>query len=295
MRRSLRILFGLTTMVTVAASSYAQPIQKESLVQDGIYVKETIKERMPVPYPSLREADVMWSKRVWRIIDLREKMNLPLYFPTQEMQDRKSLIQTLYSAIKKGEVVAYDPDVDDEFTTPMSFNECETKLGGGMVEAGKNEDGSPKMQYADPKWADIKEFLIKEEWYFDKKYSRMEVRIIGICPIRVYYKTVNTGDENADEENTGTLTKVKTFWVYFPEVRKVLANTTVFNDHNDAQRISLDDLFFFRRFESYIVQEGNVYNNRMINTYTLGGVPNMEESERIRNDIFDTEHDLWEF
>jgi gliding motility associated protien GldN len=295
MRRSLCIIFGIITLASIAASSFAQTIKKESLVRDGIYVKETIKEREPVPYPSLREADVMWSKRVWRVIDLHEKMNLPFYFPTVEMQDRKSLIQTLYDAVKKGEVVAYDPDVDDEFTTPMSFNECETKLGGGMMQVGKNDDGSPKTQYADPKWGDIKEFLVKEEWFFDKKYSKMECRIIGICPIRIYYKTLNTGEENADEENTGNLTKVKTFWIYFPEIRKVLANTSVFNDNNNAQRISFDDLFFFRRFDSYIVQEGNVYNNRMINAYTLGGIPNMEESERIRNDIFDTEHDLWEF
>jgi len=137
MRRSLCIIFGIITLASIAASSFAQTIKKESLVRDGIYVKETIKEREPVPYPSLREADVMWSKRVWRVIDLHEKMNLPFYFPTVEMQDRKSLIQTLYDAVKKGEVVAYDPDVDDEFTTPMSFNECETKLGGGMMQVGK--------------------------------------------------------------------------------------------------------------------------------------------------------------
>ena len=294
MRRSLQYLVGIVSLASLGLSANSQPIKKESLVRDGIYVKETIKEREPVPYPSLREADVMISKRVWRVIDLREKLNLPLYFPTEEMQDRKSLIQTLYGAINKGELTAYDGE-DDEFTSTISPTECEGKIGGGMVQIGQNEDGSPKMQYSDPKWGEIKELLVKEEWFFDKKYSTMQCRIIGICPIRVYLKTVRTSDQTQDEAAEGELTKVKTFWIYFPEVRKVLANTSVYAEHNDAQRISFDDLFFFRRFASYIIQEGNVYNNRKISTYTLGGVPNMVESDRIKEVIFNDEHDLWEF
>jgi len=295
MRKSFQVLMGIVSMASLGLSANSQPIKKESLVKDGIYVKETIKEREPVPYQSLREADVMWSKRIWRVIDLREKLNLPLYFPTEEMQDRKSLIQTFYRSLEKGELVAYDADMDDEFTSTISFQECETKMGGGMVQIGQNEDGSPKMQFSDPKWGDIKELLVKEEWYFDKKYSTMQCRIIGICPIRVYLKTVRTADEAQDEAAEGELTKVRTFWIYFPEVRKVLANTSVYSEHNDAQRISFDDLFFLRRFASYIIQEGNVYNNRKVGAYTLGGVPNMVESDRIKEDIFNEEHDLWEF
>jgi len=123
----------------------------------------------------------------------------------------------------------------------------------------------------------------------------MQCRIIGICPIRVYLKTTTTADQAQDDVAEGEITKVKTFWIYFPEVRKVLANTSVYSEHNDAQRISFDDLFFLRRFASYIIREGNVYNNRTISTYTLGGIPNMVESDRIREDIFNEEHDLWEF
>lgn len=295
MRRSFQLLLGVVSIASLGLSAHSQTIKKESLVRDGIYVKETIKERVPVPYPSLREAEVMWSKRIWRVIDLREKLNFPLYFPTEEMQDRKSLIQTLYRSLEKGELVAYDADMDDEFTTTLSFKECETKMGGGMVQIGQNEDGSPKMQYAEPEWGNIKELLVKEEWYFDRKYSTLQCRIIGICPIRVYYKTVNTGEDTEEAGSEGDLTKTKTFWIYFPEARKVLANTSVYNEHNDAQRYSFDDLFFFRRFSSYIIREGNVFNNRQISAYTLGGIPNMVESDKIKEDITNEEHDLWEF
>ena len=106
---------------------------------------------------------------------------------------------------------------------------------------------------------------------------------------------MNTGEDTEEAGSEGDLTKTKTFWIYFPEARKVLANTSVSNEHNDAQRYSFDDLFFFRRFSSYIIREGNVFNNRQISAYTLGGIPNMVESDKIKEDITNEEHDLWEF
>ena len=46
---------------------------------DMIYKRQHIKEKKPIPYEPIREADIMWSKLVWRMIDLREKMNQPFY------------------------------------------------------------------------------------------------------------------------------------------------------------------------------------------------------------------------
>jgi gliding motility associated protien GldN len=111
----------------------------------------------------------------------------------------------------------------------------------------------------------------------------MRVRILGICPIRRY---VDVETEQARKE--------RTFWVYFPSARHLLANQEVFNRHNDAQRISFDDLFFQRRFNSYIIAESNVYDNRPISTY-MQGVNNLLEAEKIKQDLFEIEHDLWEY
>jgi hypothetical protein len=47
---------------------------------DGIYVKENSQNKKPIPYTSLRESDVQWSKRVWRKIDLREKKDSGMFF-----------------------------------------------------------------------------------------------------------------------------------------------------------------------------------------------------------------------
>jgi len=119
------LLFSVVILLTSSALN-AQD-RKESLERDGFYTRETSPARVPIPYQFVREADVLWSKRIWRIIDLRQKMNYPLYFPTEMMQDRESLLQRLVRAIKYNEINAYDPG-DDEFTTRLSYEQVIKQL-----------------------------------------------------------------------------------------------------------------------------------------------------------------------
>lgn len=294
MRRVAILLTGAALFI-LSFSVSAQDQKKESLVMDDLYVRETIPQRLPVPYPHLREADMMWTKRVWRIIDLREKMNHPLYYPTTRMQDRISLVQRLVDAIKYNEITAYDPIPDDEFTTLLSYDQIVKNFGAeDQTKTQPNPltgtDTTITVK-GEMRWSEVKELMVKEIWFFDKQHSTMQVRILGICPIRQYFRTLQTGEE----EVSGELQRTQLFWINFPEARKVLANTACYNEFNDAQRITFDDLFFKRRFSSYIIRESNVFNNRQINEYTFGGVPNMQESERIKNDLFTFEHDLWEY
>jgi gliding motility associated protien GldN len=177
----------------------------------------------------------------------------------------------------------------------MTYEQVLEKLDAkDRIEKQLDEDGNEvevtiKGQI---RWNDIKELLIKEDWFFDKQRSVMEVRIIGICPIMHRLQILNTG---GDEEQIGQLQRIQTFWVYFPEARNVLANTDVFNNFNDAQRISFDDIFWKRRFDSYIIRESNVWDNRLIQDYTFSGLETLLEAERIKTELFNFEHDLWEY
>lgn len=296
MRKIAFLLLSGSLLLTFSISSFAQREVNEPLVNDGIYEKETIKQRIPIPYPHLREADMMWTRRMWRILDLRERMNHPLYFPTSRMFDRSSLVQRLMDAIKYNEINAYDPDIDDEFSSLISYDQILIKLEAKDTERQvfnpTTELDTTIVIAGSIKWTEIRELEIKEEWFFDKQHSTMQVRIIGICPIRVYTRI---GQGQDDLEMGGDLLKMRLFWVYYPHARSVLANTAVFSDFNDAQRNSFDDIFFKRKFSSYIVQESNVFNNRRVSEYTFGGIPNMQESERIRSELFTFEHDLWEY
>ena len=95
----------------------------------GAYVKESNITKRVVPYPHLREADVMYTKRIWQQVDLREKMNHPFYYPVKPIADRKSLFDVIRNALLvEGSLVAYGTGPagdDDEFRYPFSPNQVD--------------------------------------------------------------------------------------------------------------------------------------------------------------------------
>ncbi|MBS1546634.1 MAG: gliding motility protein GldN [Bacteroidetes bacterium] len=285
MSTSKNILYGSLLALALAPLGAA----RAQTVLDGAYIKEHTKTQRVVPYPYIREADVMWYRRVWREIDLREKINLPLYYPTEPIHDRKSLFDIIRQGIlDDGSITAYDvgpTGQDDEFTKPLLPTEVKALLS--KTDTTQTEDiltGEMKQVIStnDVKSESIKKYVLKEDWIFDKQRSVMDIRIIGLCP-----KQEVRGDQ-------GEVRGYKPlFWLYFPELRYVLVNWDVFNRENDAERRSFDHVFWTRQFNSTITKVSNVYDRNIVQYQS--GIDALLESERIKADLFDFEHDLWNF
>jgi len=279
------LLLGLACTITCLMPAHAQV----SNVLDGAYVKETNITKRVVPYPYLREADVMYTKRIWQKIDLREKMNQQFYYPIRPIQDRKSLFDVIREALLvEGSLVAYSPgiDNDDEFRFPMTQSEVDSVLNpieyvpDFDLETGlKIGDKPVKMSIESES---IQQYLIKEDWIWDRQRSERYVRIIGIAPLMEQF------DEDGQSKGYTTL-----FWLYYPECRYVFANAEVYNMFNDAQRRTFEDIFQKRYFTSYVVKESNVYD-RSIASYARG-LDALAESRRIKDELFMLEHDLWHY
>lgn len=246
---------------------------------DDVVKKEVMMERRVLAYQPIRESDIFWEKRIWRIIDVREKMNLPFAYPEEPF------FKILSDAAAKGEMPVYSVD-DDKFTKRLSTDDVLSMLSKtDTIVTFDPETYEEKVQIVrnDINWADVKRFRIKEIWFFDKETSTMQVRVLGIAPLI----------DVKDSEGNFRYEKAM-FWVYYPQARELFARHRVFTlGGNTNATISWEDLFEMRYFASFIIKESNVYDRR-IEDYARG-VDALWESDRIKNQIFNYEHDLWQY
>ena len=306
MKYLFNILFIFLLSNSILAQLPGSGISLESNVLDGVYIQEHIPTKRVVSYIHLREADVMWSKRIWRVLDLKEKKNHKLYYPLEPQNDRISLYDVMkYGAINEGSITVYDPgiDLDDKFRNPVRpvngnsndpefkkrlegmFGYVETKDSVADDEVVLDDNGDKIVVEYIEKYtsADIVRYVLKEDWFFDKQRSMLDVRIIGISPVVL-------GINPETQEVVGLK---QLFWLYFPECRYVFQNFFVYNPENDAQRMSFDDLFWKRDFSSFVQKESNVFDRKISPNWD--GLDALLESERVRNEIFTFEHNLWHF
>ncbi len=341
MKRELIILvlfaaFSLNAQVDINGGPTNVPVEG---VIDGVVMKEIIPTKRMIPYEFVREADMMWSKRIHRYIDKREKQNLTLFFPYDQISEgmevgtinwiknasRYSLWTIIRENIIKGNLTVYYPynplrqsvTDGDQLKYPLEtrrntsvpfekdedFNKIliEHKMFGFVDESialeaipdPENPDeplisenpvtGELEIQYY-PRpieyytSKDIVRYDIKEDWFFDKERSVLDVRIIAIAPV-VLDKQSNTYKD--------------LFWLYFPECRFVFNNYYTYNTKNDSQWMSFDDYFWKRQFTSTIYQQSDVFD-RKIEEFRYG-IDALLESNKITEDIRVWEHDLWHF
>lgn len=297
-----KLIFGAALIAGFTVASSAQnvntsitpgsaPVFGETQAPStDVYTKETIiPEKKPVPYPYIREADVMWAKDVWRTIDLRQRMNFPLRYPIEgEMSggDRYSLFGLLMEGIKTEELTPYEyvPNIGwkDPFSKLTTLADIYESTGGDSI---FKDDGS--FDYVLQRNTYIWQFMVQEQWFFDKKHSTMQVRIVAIAP--VFFNLFDEFNERLPQP-----TRSIPFIVHFPQCRRLFATNAIYNPNNDAQPISFDDLFFQRRFASTIMAESNVYGNRALTSYKTGQ-DILLEADKIKNELFIMEHDLWEY
>ena len=348
--------------------------QPSSGVIDGVYEKkDVLAKKRAIPYEFVRESDYVWGKRTWSYIDLREKINHPLYYPLEKIDDknplvaqgRYSLFYILTQALKNGQLMGYYNDkpktlfnaverlggddfsiplkrdyqlpiqqdqpflddlyemisvsdvdltkytaktwIDNSVEKPVFHKKGVTNFDVKQYAAGSNlelvidqttettnesdaetllnpvtnaQEGKV-VQYAiktivpyQPK--DIIQYKLKEDWFFDKERSVLDVRTIGMAPVI--------------QSDSG---EIILFWVYFPQVRDVLKNYYVYDAKSTVGGNTFDHLFMTRRFNAVVYKESSLYD-RKIEDYRFGADA-LYESEKVKNTIRTFEHDVWNF
>jgi len=250
----------------------------DAQVRDDIVDRNLLQDRQVLEYQPLREADIFWEKRIWRVVDFREKMNQPFAYP------EAPFFEIIKDAALQGEITLYSTE-DDKFSFPLN----ETDIEEILFESDTVEVFDPITYITnitvvrdEIAWEDVKRIRIKEQWFFDENTSTLQVRILGIAPM------IDDTDDNGNFRFERPL-----FWVYYPEMRPILARKKVFNSLNDAALTSWDDLFERRFFASYIFKQSNVKDERLQSVYS--GIDLLLEADKIKQEIFNFEHDLWSY
>lgn len=268
---------------------------KISLRKDAAIDRNLSKSRTPLEYENLREDDAWYRQRIWREIDIREKMNLPFRYTADDDNGNQRFINILLHAVKNAEVTVFDATVDDRFTKPMPLSKVGDLISGRcdsvqVIDWAKDPDGTKgifkdSLVCKDFNPDDIIKYRLKEEWIFDRESSRLFVRILAIAPMKTYV-----------DEAGNILGESPLFWVYYPDLRPVLAKYDVQNTRNLGGKMSWEELFESRYFDSKIVKSSidNPYD-LYIKQYIKDNYHQLLESEKIKNKIFDFEQDVWSY
>ena len=271
------------------------PAVKKSLRSNDAIDRNLVKDRTPLAYEQVREDDAVYRQKVWREIDIREKMNLPFRYAADEDNGNQRFISILFKAIQdgvdNGGVTVFDA-VDDRFTTPLTAGQVATKISGGSVDVPiydslGNVTGTRSVT-AEVNLDSFYKFRIKEEVIFDKESSRLFWRILGIAPVKniITSQGVNLGE-------------TELFWVYYPDMRPIFARYEVYNGKNFGARMSWEELFESRMFYGRIIKStlDNPYDKFLSE---FGGLKDSKilqllEGETIRDKIFNYEQNLWSY
>jgi gliding motility associated protien GldN len=234
--------------------------------------KLELSEKKYLQYPYVDDKDIMWSKVVYEEIDLSEKFNHPLFFPKDGLytSERKSLWRTIREAILDGRIHDIYNDANPNFTELFDKETYLKRL--------ENRDGPEVVPL---KSMDITSYKIKGIWYIDKRIGEMRYRLLGIMP------------RGKDMNNLANDEPVDLFWLWYKDLRPVLHGQLVFDDRNNASRVTFDQLLTSRRFTARIYALDNVFNDRPVDQYVDDPFMQLIESERLKNVIRNFEQDLW--
>ncbi|WP_126969865.1 type IX secretion system ring subunit PorN/GldN [Gynurincola endophyticus] len=286
--------FGFAQAQTADTSGLVIPEIKRSLRNDNAIERNLVKDRVPLAYEHIREDDAVYMQRIWREIDVHEKMNLPFVYKADSDLGNQRFINILLNAIKNNGITAFSP-VDDRFTTPLTLAEVAESLTSKprsiqIPDYANDPDGSLGLMRDTTITDDfdpdkVERYWVKEDWIFDKESSRMHVRILGIAPLKSVY--------NEDGSFRDVL---PLFWVYYPDLRNEFSRHEVYNGMNYGARMTWEELFESRMFASRIIKSTiNNPNDLFIRSYVKDPILALLEGENIKEKIFNYEQDLWEY
>ena len=238
----------------------------------------------PTRLDVLYESEVSMSKRQWNYIDLTDPLNKKL-LNTQSIKDTiYPLIEILEFGIITQKIACF---MNDQFGSSKNkiysveefkklITATDTILEGALDEKTNKDTLVKVIKTTTLNKNTVKGFLLKEEWYFNKKKAVDEVRIIGLAPLIYSEKDQKT---------------VQVYWIYFKECRELFASFKTINPIGTDQLNTYSDLFDKRLFTTKPVKESNIFDRNQPENSKGSNVD--IESDKNKKNSQNSVRDLW--
>lgn len=298
--------FALAQNILNAKSPEEYRKQRDSgMVKVGDSLVASADRVTPLKYGFIEDKDVLRSMVIWEIIDLNDKINQPYYHNEDGLVGgTKSLYQLLLDGINSGKIKeVYD---DEMFTTKLTPEAIAARTHNTVVsnwlvdkinagEKVSEEDKKAGTDLYEVKTENIKLIKVKGMWYIDRRDGQMKYRLLGIAAMGQDPATM--GQFGPDGQPIGGKDElIDLFWVWYPDAREILSNSKVFNNKNLSSDLTYDDLLNARRFSSIIYKSQNGQGNGVIADYIpRNSDEQLEESDRIKNQILEMENEMWNY
>ncbi|MDQ3392526.1 MAG: gliding motility protein GldN [Bacteroidota bacterium] len=270
------------------------------------YAQEVASGFNPNSVRPIHDSDILYKKRVWRRMDLKEKQNRPFFAYNNE------ITKIIIEAVKQG---ILHPYANDSLKTRMSkekfLENLQLPIAGYQSDEPAategDEWGSGASGWGDEPAKDAKAagangapasdgsffnnqvsvLEIMEDMIFDKKRSRLYFDIQSV-------KLVLPPDLFPE---TGLLREVGVFrYKDLVELFKSMPQEAIwYNPQNQAAHRSLADAFELRLFNARIVKIGNPRDEFLVDIYNQSPKDGIMASMRMEQELMEMEHNLWEF
>ena len=317
MIKKLSIIAWLLLCISVAQAQHQVISFFDELGTARIQTEEFSQAHDTIVLVDHRLDDVIWSRFIYRIIDMRYKQNYQLYFPTRaDDPDYRNLFLIIRDAVIDGLQVypaglnSIKPDFKqphfskeqipkDVFRIQSNEEKLENTEEDDDISTSRvmlinydsiNDVMTPQnASYANVVKNQLK-YLVQEIVFFDKHTSRLHTKIMAIAPLHPNKITTTDSTKIMDALRESIIC-----WIPFDNLRPYMAMQYMIPNRNETKRVTYDEFFQKRLFTSYIVGEGNMYN-RWIPDYKHNDIEGIrKEQERIATELLNFEQDLWEY
>ena len=286
-KRFLIIISLFLTSASVLAQTDNSFFNEFGEIDTNLPTSGPKEDLRPIEFLNPRADDIFWQRVVYRMIDLRERINAPLYFPEESGDNRQSLFTLIFRLMQEGKIMGFEFNAEREIFSDEKRVEFADVLQKLDVYHQTEEDPLTNETIYIIDESDIPnrqalKFFLKEVWFFDKHSSIFNVKTLAICPL-------------VSRETDIGVERIPLFWVPFDLLRPHLSQTEVLlSERNNGMRISFDDLFIKRRYGSYVYKESNVQNRQLLE-YCSTYEEVQKEQERMKVALINFEQDLWEY